>query len=299
MFLEQKRSEDVGVIVGRFQVSNLHEGHVSLIETVFRSHKRVFIMVGVTQAIGTKRNPMNYETRAQMLQAAFPEAVIVPLADCQSDVQWSQELDRLIHALTAPSSVVIYGSRDSFISHYKGALPTAELDVALGNSSGTELRKLIGRVTLPSQDFRAGIIYASQNRWPLSIPTVDTAVIKDDIHILLVKNRGSDAFKLPGGFVSSADVSLEEAAKRECYEETGILPEGKPQFVCSMRMPDWRYTDNDASIITTLFKSNYTGGTILADDDAIEAEWFNLNNIGSCSLIHGHRQLIQEVKNAT
>ena len=42
---------DVGIIVGRFQVADLHPAHIDLIETVVKAHKRVHILLGVSPLI--------------------------------------------------------------------------------------------------------------------------------------------------------------------------------------------------------------------------------------------------------
>ena len=41
-------STDVGIIVGRFQVDELHDAHVDLIQYVFDQHPKVIIFLGLS-----------------------------------------------------------------------------------------------------------------------------------------------------------------------------------------------------------------------------------------------------------
>ncbi len=44
----EQAAADVGVIVGRWQVDDLHEAHTRLIEEVRAQHKKVIIFVGLS-----------------------------------------------------------------------------------------------------------------------------------------------------------------------------------------------------------------------------------------------------------
>ena len=57
----------LGVIVGRFQVPELHEGHHKLIAHVLSQHPQILILLGVTPVLGSKRNPLDYITRERMI----------------------------------------------------------------------------------------------------------------------------------------------------------------------------------------------------------------------------------------
>src|SRR5688572_27292483 len=91
-----KEEYDVGVIVGRFQVPTLHTGHRSLINHVTKNHDKVVIILGVSPVLNTLNNPLDYEARAQMIQEAYPNIVVLPLLDQQNDSLWSSSLDRLL-----------------------------------------------------------------------------------------------------------------------------------------------------------------------------------------------------------
>ena len=122
------RDYQVGVIVGRFQTHYLHEGHIQLISHVLENHSQVIIMLGISRKQNSKRNPLDFTTRKLMIESQFTNVVILPIVDKRSDEHWSEELDRLVTLPFGPKKTLIYGSRDSFIPHYKGKNTVLELE---------------------------------------------------------------------------------------------------------------------------------------------------------------------------
>lgn len=287
------KTSDVGVIVGRFQVHRLHDAHRALIQQVYDTHRQTLIVLGLSPVRVTARNPLDFEARKQLLLDAFPKATVFYLRDERDDAEWSRKLDALVRDYLSPSqTVTFYGGRDSFIEHYTGVFPTDVLEPEV-YASGTELRKGISKAVKGSEDFRAGVIWASSNGWPRVFPTVDVAIYRivnpgaqrvDDAgghalspgeykEWLLVRKPAETLWRFPGGFVDPTDNGLEAAAKREVYEETG-LEVGPLQYVASLRVDDWRYRDEADKIITTLFAAPYVFGAVRPADDVAEAKWF-------------------------
>lgn len=46
----RKQIGDVGVIVGRFQVHQLHDAHIHLIKSVYDTHAHTIVVLGVSRA---------------------------------------------------------------------------------------------------------------------------------------------------------------------------------------------------------------------------------------------------------
>ena len=110
-------SYDVGVIVGRFQVHELHEGHIDLIQTVFDNHAKVVIFLGLSPFHGTFTNPLDFEPRKTMILEKFPKAIVLYIKDIPNDKIWSERLDSMVRDVLNPrQSAVLYGGRDSFVS---------------------------------------------------------------------------------------------------------------------------------------------------------------------------------------
>ena len=288
---------DVGVLVGRFQVHDLHEGHRDLIQFVRDRHEKVIIFLGVSPLPVSASNPLDFEARKQMILAEFPEVNVLYVADHPSDEDWSKILDKQIGHLVAPNqSVVLYGGRDSFIAHYSGRFPTEELlqDKFL---SGTEVRKEIARSRAKaSPEFRAGVIWASQARFPTAYQCVDVAVLQLDHaagggKILLGRKSTDKLFRFPGGFSDPRSGSLEEDARREVAEEMGVEV-GDVRYIGSAQVDDWRYRHEPDCIKTAMFVAKYIHGRPTPSDDMdAEVRWFDLATLTEKDIVPIHRHL--------
>lgn len=266
---------DVGVIVGRFQVHELHEAHRDLIQYVCDRHDKVVVALGLSPLPVSTNNPLDFQARSQMILAEFPEVETLYIKDVNSDEVWSQRLDALVGDVVTPhQSVVLYGGRDSFIRHYTGVYPTQEL-VQTTFMSGTAQRKAIARSrTRASADFRAGVIWASQSRFPTVYTTVDIAILNEDrTQILLGRKPNEKLYRLIGGFADPRSDSFEHDAKREVMEETGIEV-GDLKVVGSCNIDDWRYRNEPDGIRTILYTAKYLHGHPKPGDDIEEVKWF-------------------------
>jgi bifunctional NMN adenylyltransferase/nudix hydrolase len=283
-----------GFIVGRFQVHDLHDGHLELIRAVRALHKRVIIFLGVPPTLATKRNPLDFITRKRMIESAFPDITCVPLKDMGDDHVWSEELDKQIESIAQYGKITLYGGRDSFIPAYHGRYKPVELPIKVGKS-GEEVRAEISNNIMATSDFRAGVIYATQNRFPAVIPTVDIAIMEAN-YLLLGRKPHETLFRFVGGHASPEDKSLEMAARREAEEETNLSIESLV-FVGTARIEDWRWSRETDRIITTLF----VGYTLnphpaKAGDDIQEIKWFDIEKIDNHEICVAHRPLLDMLR---
>lgn len=294
---------NIGIIVGRFQVANLHLGHLKLIKSVMEAHQRVAIFLGTTEAMSTKNNPLDFLTRKLMIQEHFPEIAILSVPDTSQDEEWSRELDQRIKEVFPIGNPILYGGRDSFIQYYTGKYDTKALPPHQ-SISGTEHRQQISNEVRSSADFRAGIIFGLANQYNKVHPTVDMAIFykkEGKTEILLGRKAKENLFRFVGGFVDPLeDESLEKAALREAKEETG-LDLKSAEYVCSMKINDWRYRKEHDKIITTLFKTEVQAKTGKPQDDIAELKWFDIADLSEEDIIFEHKalftKLIQTLKN--
>ena len=130
--------------------------------------------------------------------------------------------------------------------------------------------------------------------YPRMLVTVDCIVLlktpSEPLQILLVK-RGNEPYKdyyaLPGGF-PEMDELLVDAAKRELTEETGLSGVELKQlaaFDALGRDP----RDRNIAIAFYGFTTP-ENSTLMAGDDAAEAEWFSLNKLPQLGF--DHKQII-------
>jgi bifunctional NMN adenylyltransferase/nudix hydrolase len=292
----EQASADVGVIIGRWQVDDLHEAHTSLIEEVRKNHKRVIIFVGLSDILGGVVDPLDYPTRAAMLLSTYPDVTVLPIQDVPGcDEVWSKNLDGAIRTIYPVGAPLLYGGRDSFVAHYTGRFSTVELD-ALRHPSGTEIREEVGREVRASSDFRAGVIYSTFNQFPRLNMVVDVAVIKrvedSQPYVLLGKKRGDEGFRFPGGFVDVRDMSLEAAARREVREETGVLPE-TVEYLGSFPIADSRMGPRDG-MMSAFFLGHVMAATpVRASDDLDEAHWIPASALRSTAWYKNHTALFE------
>lgn len=259
---------DLGVVIGRFQVPYLHDGHKRLISTVRALHAKYLIFVGVSATLGTTKDPLDYVTRMKMIQDEFPDAIILPIKDEPSDESWSKHLDLAIRDVFPLGTVRLYAGRDSFIPSYSGKFPTFEFP-DLNDIDGTAIRELISKKTILTKEGREGWIHAIYNQYDRVYPTIDVAIVEKEgkqKSVILGKKPGFKGLVFIGGFVGTEDVSLEEAALREAMEETGSAVEpGTLTYVGSFRIDnDWRYKGRKEKIMTSLFRVPYLYGSTYA-----------------------------------
>lgn len=267
----------VGVAIGRFQTPYLHKGHLALLERI-NQHEKGIVFIGCAPTPVTKKNPMDFMTRKSMIQAAVgPNVVILPIHDNPSDHVWSNNLDRMIREVSPFGKVVLYHSRDSFKDYYHGHFTTVDIE-SLGDVNATNIRDSVGAIPRASEDFRAGVIYASQNMYPRVQPTVDV-IVYNGKHLLLGRKPKSDKYCFVGGFIDMTDPTAQVAGVRELQEETGLITTpDKLQYVGSYKINDWRDTPS-TSVMTTCFKVDLKDcqnpEQAKAADDLEQVEWFN------------------------
>jgi len=295
MKIKTEPPADVGIIIGRFQVPDLHEAHLDLIQSVVDRHSKVIMFLGLSPAKTTCNNPLDFEARKQMVLEKFPNINVLYIKDQKEDSVWAHNLDAQISDLIGPKqSVVLYGGRDSFISHYTGRFPTLELEPDR-IVSGTEIRKQVGKATKGSADFRRGVIWAVENQFPSFYPTCDAAIIDStNGRILLGKKSGEKEYRFPGGFGDPEhDTSMEQCLRREVSEECPGIAVSDPKYVGSTIVNDWRYRSERNKIMTFFYMVEVVYGAPKAGDDLAEVRWFSLNELvkDEIPLVENHKVL--------
>jgi 8-oxo-dGTP diphosphatase len=127
--------------------------------------------------------------------------------------------------------------------------------------------------------------------YPRPAVTVDCVVFgldaaRDDLRVLLIQ-RGAEPFAgrwaLPGGFVHLEE-SLDEAARRELKEETGLSRVFLEQLY-TFGQPD---RDPRGRVIAVAYYAlvNLNEHAVKADTDAKSAAWFSLNDLPELAFDH-------------
>lgn len=278
---KKEKIPEIGVMVGRFQLDRLHEGHIALIDQVTKRHKKTVLFLGVAMGQHKEEQALDYATREKMIKGMYPHVIVMPLVDMANDYKWSEQVDKKIREAFPHGKAMLYGGRDSFIPHYKGKWPTHEISNAI-NETATDRRSQISQEVRDSEDFRAGVIYHAANSYPNAFQCVDVAIIRGEpgnIKVLLGKKLNEDKYRFPGGHLDPSDDSLEACAKREAREEVGQMEISSPEYVTSMRVDDWRYRKSKNKIVTALFLCKYVYGRAEAADDIDSCEWIEVKDL--------------------
>jgi bifunctional NMN adenylyltransferase/nudix hydrolase len=286
-----------GVIVGRFQVTDLTEGHMELFRQVRRNHKTVIVFVGVAPASLTQNHPLDFPTRKIMIQAKFPEFIVLPLRDTRDDESWSEQLDYAISGIADFGDVTLYGGRDSFVPHYHGRFKPVELALSVDASiSATDNRKEHSNKVLESSDFRAGMIYAIHHLWPVTLMMVDVAILSyDRSEVLLARKPNENKWRFVGGHVEARKGSIEKNGRLEAMEEAGVDLIDQ-EYVGSAIIDDWRYRVSDRSVMTALFAGRVSNMAAVAKDDVCDVKWFSLEKLTTFDMMPEHMELLVMLK---
>jgi nicotinamide mononucleotide adenylyltransferase len=84
----------LSVVIGRFQTPYLTQGHLKLFEEARKNSHRILVLLGMSAAMGTDKNPLSYEMRKAMIDEKLPDDYLLhfaPLHDCPSDKDWSDQ----------------------------------------------------------------------------------------------------------------------------------------------------------------------------------------------------------------
>ncbi|MCQ2959944.1 MAG: NUDIX hydrolase [Bacteroidales bacterium] len=124
-------------------------------------------------------------------------------------------------------------------------------------------------------------------KYPRPSVTTDCVVFgydSDGLRILLIE-RGIEPFKgkwaLPGGFMQMNE-TLEECARRELQEETGLKLEYLEQFFSFSDVN----RDPRGRVVTVAFLALVKTQDVVGGDDATRAVWFSLSNMPPLAFDH-------------
>lgn len=283
----------IGVIVARFQVAELHPGHIHLISHVLERHEEVAIVLGTRGGMRTPRDPLTFEERVEMIKQSLPEQhfTILQLSDHpESSEKWARSLDALIETAFPGRAAILYGARDSFIPHYlTKKFPTREVK-PVHSYSGTEVRKALK--FSHTKEGRTAIIHLMEHRPPLVYATSDLAIVdKTNESVLLIgKNIHEGKLSFVGGFADKKDGTALCTAQREGMEEALGVGFGPLEYVDSVVIDDPRYRGTSDGVMTTFFMTGYRGGTPFPGDDADFIRWVPYRELIE-SLVPWHRPL--------
>lgn len=314
----------LGVLIGRFQVPEMHEGHRFIVKRMQEQCDEVLILFGSANRARSVKNPFTYKERTTAAHNLFPGVWTAPLNDyLYNDSQWMADVAATIALMQAEIKhvcrydqelkIVLYGHHKDgndylkWFPQYEYVNINSDIDV-----SGTEVRNSFMHM-LP-ENVQADAAYFIKERitfkdypYPdsLNICCAD-AVVECLGHILLIKRKftpGAGSWALPGGHKNTNETFL-QCALRELKEETNLrIPE--PVLIGSIKST--RLFDNPrrSSGIPKLtlaahivVKPNPDGSLPRANgsDDAAETRWLPVSDVLNKYRLHDdHSDIISEM----
>jgi 8-oxo-dGTP pyrophosphatase MutT (NUDIX family) len=242
-----------------------------------------------------------------MVRRLFPDITIWGLPNYRYDRDWAAALDSFLYTAFPRAQCKLYGCRDSCLEIYRKYgynevqyLDTLDLHADVSATADRENLK-----ERDTEDFRAGMIYGVQSACPRVLPAVDIAIYQyagdvntpGGVHprLLLVRKQSEQEWRFPGGCLDASDATLEAAARREAYEETGLSLDSM-EYLSGRRIDDWRYRRTSITVFSALFVAPWVGGAPRPKDKEIaDARWVNLHTaVLEVPLIEEHIPFYQD-----
>jgi 8-oxo-dGTP diphosphatase len=127
------------------------------------------------------------------------------------------------------------------------------------------------------------------------IAGVGVVVFRNE-EVLLVKRKRAPykgQWSIPGGKQELGE-TVTQAARRELMEETGV----EVNELTLIDVVDIIVRDEEGKIlyhyIVADYRAHWLSGECSSGDDAQDVQWFNLNKLGSISLLYKTRKIILE-----
>lgn len=312
----------LGVLIGRFQVPQMHEGHRFIVRRMLEQCDEVLILFGSANRTRSVKNPFTYRERREATHRLFPSVITAPLNDyLYNDSQWMADvaatIQGVLESVTSDHQenfeVVLYGHHKDgndylkWFPQYDYVNINSDIDI-----SGTEVRNSF--MHLLPENVQADAAYFAKERetfnkypYPASLNICcGDAVVECLGHILLIKRKftpGAGNWALPGGHKNTNETFL-ECALRELAEETNLrIP--LPVLLGSIKSTRLFDSPKRSSGIPKLtvavhmvVKPNPDGSLPRANgsDDAAETSWVPISDILNKYRLHDdHGDIISEM----
>lgn len=271
------------VVLAYFQNINLTKQDITYLNSLRPENGEMMAILDVKRGACTAEQPLRPNQRQDILRGhrRIFDAGVQEHLHIRDNERWSLLLDETIEKnFPVGTTHIQFYAANALADKYVGKYQVTRMEDIPGL---TDVSAPVSVKPSTSNEFRQGIMYAEQRRFPMVYSTVDIGLIDDRCkYVLLGRKPNEKKWRFPGGFVDPTDESKEVAWFRELSEE---VPEGVPSFiseleyVCSNLVPDCRYPGRD-KIMTTMFAAmvDFDIQALKAGDDLVEVQLFEIND---------------------
>jgi nicotinamide mononucleotide adenylyltransferase len=247
-------SSKTGVLIGKFQVPYLAEHHKKIISTVHSECENALIFLLVPQIKYSKRNPMSFDHRKEIIQSfidSLPSkkgfsTQFAVIDEHKYAASFFKHLDNLIKTWHQRKTVpVIYygGDAEEVFVEYNGAYEKKNVGWYEVKESASAIRAKFTRQNAKvDPDYGMGVLDAVWNAPNNTLTFVIPIIVNSNGYVLMVKHTGEFKWGLPRFHLANPGVRLEEFAVNKFRDifPTGSIKEGEYKFSYCPK-EDWRF----------------------------------------------------------
>lgn len=124
--------------------------------------------------------------------------------------------------------------------------------------------------------------------------TAGVFVFDDENNVLLQKRSDNGKWGIPGGFIEFGE-NVQQAARREVYEETGLHLEELELFGIYSDYETTYPNGDKASLVQVLFTCKaYTGDLTVHNEESLCNKFFRLDKLPN-DLLDGHKVFFEDI----
>lgn len=281
-YLLNKYKDDIGVLVqmnrfkrnqSRFKLTD----RINAIKHLYKEEPRVTVFEG---DITTKKY---FIDSLKQLNKIYHDIKLVMGDDTFNKMHEWKNYQEVIKIIPKENYIIFNRDKSGFI------------EAKLPKLSSSDLKKCddIMREKIPKRIWNYFVFNELVTDYWRSANATDIILIHDN-KILLTKRTSSDLkynWVLPGGHLDFEDYNLEEAAKRELLEETGIKVKSLNQF------RTYSNADRDIRkrvISTVFYKQLLLKPQLFINEEVSEFKWLPFDKINEINLGADHNQILKD-----